>query len=497
MNFIEDVVEAFPAARRALIEVDAEGGTHVHHFGELFARSAGLSGAFAARGVGRGDVVMTLVGSRVEWVLAMLACWRMGAVALPCNPQLRRKDLELRAAAAGPKLAVGEQRYLGELPDGIPYMEMDDIAAHPRRGPGPGDPRRRRRPGAERPGGDRLHLGHDRRAARRRLPAALPRRPAAPGRALVRVARGRRGLVHGRPGLGEVDPQRLRRPLADRRRRRPPRRPIRPRGAPAPLRGAGRQRPLPGADRVPDARVAGRAGADPLAAPAGLGRRADRAGGDPGLPRATRPLDRRRLRPDRDGRDRRDGAGGGRSRPRRLDGAAAAGPRDPRRRRRAPAPAVLIGDLLRPLPRRRALRGRLVADRRPGPRGRGRLPLVRGPQRRPDPLLRVPDRPVRGRVGARLAPGGDGGRGGRRPRPRARLGGPRDRRPRRRRGALRRARARAPGARQSADGALQVPADRRVRGRTCRRRPAARSAGPSCAAVSLLGWRSTASESPS
>ena len=128
MNFIEDVVEAFPAARRALIEVDAEGETHVHHFGELFARSAGLSGAFAARGIGRGDVVMTLVGSRVEWVLAMLACWRMGAVALPCNPQLRRKDLELRAAAAGPKLAIGEQRYLGELPDGIPYMEMEDIA---------------------------------------------------------------------------------------------------------------------------------------------------------------------------------------------------------------------------------------------------------------------------------------------------------------------------------------------------------------------------------
>jgi acyl-coenzyme A synthetase/AMP-(fatty) acid ligase len=128
VNFIEDVVEAFPAARRALIEVDSQGETHVHHFGELYARSAGLSGSFAARGVQRGDVVMTLVGSRVEWVLAMLACWRMGAVALPCNPQLRRKDLELRAVAADPRLAVGEERYLGELPDGIPYMDMADIA---------------------------------------------------------------------------------------------------------------------------------------------------------------------------------------------------------------------------------------------------------------------------------------------------------------------------------------------------------------------------------
>ncbi len=129
MNFIEDVVEAFPAARPALIEVTAGGERRVHHFGELFARSAGLSGAFAARGVGRGDVVMTLVGSRVEWVLALLACWRMGAVALPCNPQLRRKDLEVRKQAANPKLAVGEARYLGELPDGIPYMDMEDVAA--------------------------------------------------------------------------------------------------------------------------------------------------------------------------------------------------------------------------------------------------------------------------------------------------------------------------------------------------------------------------------
>jgi acyl-coenzyme A synthetase/AMP-(fatty) acid ligase len=128
VNFIEDVVEGFPAARPALIEVDAQGERRIHHFGELFARSAGLSGAFAARGVRRGDVVMTLVGSRVEWVLALLACWRMGAVALPCNPQLRRKDLELRAQAADPKLAVGEAQYLGELPDGVPYMDMDELA---------------------------------------------------------------------------------------------------------------------------------------------------------------------------------------------------------------------------------------------------------------------------------------------------------------------------------------------------------------------------------
>ena len=120
MNFIEDVVERFAFARPALIEVSADGEFRRHSFGELFARSAGLSGALAARGVKRGDVVMTLTGSRPEWVIALLACWRMGAVALPCNPQLRRKDLELRVAAANPVLAVGERRYLESSPTASP-----------------------------------------------------------------------------------------------------------------------------------------------------------------------------------------------------------------------------------------------------------------------------------------------------------------------------------------------------------------------------------------
>ncbi len=105
MNLITDLLEGFPSSKLGIVAIDAEGNRRDWHFGELFARSAGLSGAFAARGVGRGDVVMTLVGNRIEWVLAMLACWRMGAVALPCNTMLRRADLELRAAAAGPSSA--------------------------------------------------------------------------------------------------------------------------------------------------------------------------------------------------------------------------------------------------------------------------------------------------------------------------------------------------------------------------------------------------------
>ncbi|HKB52276.1 MAG TPA: AMP-binding protein [Solirubrobacterales bacterium] len=129
MNFVEDVMERWPASRLGIVAVDAEGNRRDWYFGELIARSAGRSGAFAARGVRRGDVVMTLLGNRIEWALTLLACWRMGAVALPCSPQLRRHDLELRCAAAAPTLCVAGEELLGELPDGVPAMTLAEVAA--------------------------------------------------------------------------------------------------------------------------------------------------------------------------------------------------------------------------------------------------------------------------------------------------------------------------------------------------------------------------------
>jgi acetyl-CoA synthetase len=51
----------------------------------------------------------------------------MGAVAMPCNPQLRRHDLELRVNAADPKLCIGENGLLAELPDGVSSMTLSEV----------------------------------------------------------------------------------------------------------------------------------------------------------------------------------------------------------------------------------------------------------------------------------------------------------------------------------------------------------------------------------
>ena len=57
-------------------------------------------------GSGAGDVVMTLMGARAEWVFAMLGAWRLGAVALPCSEQLRAKDIALRLERTQPALVL-------------------------------------------------------------------------------------------------------------------------------------------------------------------------------------------------------------------------------------------------------------------------------------------------------------------------------------------------------------------------------------------------------
>ncbi len=262
---------------------------------------------------------------------------------------------------------------------------------------------------------DRLHLGDDRRAARR------PLRPALPARARSAQARHWLGAAEGElvwcttatgwsksarnvflaPWLcgaaallveGRFDPaERL-----------------------ATGRARGRRRALPGADRVPDARQAGPAAPDRRGCDGRSPRgRRSTPGSDRGVARGGRPRDLRRLRPDarpatsaatRSGSRSRDGSMG-----RPLPGIRGPGRRRRAAAGRAPGPRGELPDVLRPLPRIRAA-ARAASRASWWPTGdlvredERRLPLVREPRGRPDPLLRVPDRPVRGRGGVASHP---------------------------------------------------------------------------------------------
>jgi acetyl-CoA synthetase len=115
VNFVRDVVAARPPDERAAVTLAADGTRREWTFGELVAVSAAWADAFGRRGVGRGSVVLTLVGSRIEYVLAILAALRVGAATLPCSEQLRAKDIALRLARARPSLVVCDERNRAAL----------------------------------------------------------------------------------------------------------------------------------------------------------------------------------------------------------------------------------------------------------------------------------------------------------------------------------------------------------------------------------------------
>ena len=148
VNFARDVVEAAPARDRALVELRRDGSRREWSFGEVAAEAAKVAARLHSQGLRRGDVVLTLVGNRPEWVLAMVACFRLGLVALPCNEQLRPRDLEQRLRVAQPRLVVCDQRNAGVLKEAgwddpvvwVPWGRLGDAAGPPHEQLEPDDP---------------------------------------------------------------------------------------------------------------------------------------------------------------------------------------------------------------------------------------------------------------------------------------------------------------------------------------------------------------------
>ncbi|MEA2141427.1 MAG: acetyl-CoA synthetase [Solirubrobacteraceae bacterium] len=124
MNFARDVVDAAPPERLALVELARDGARREWSFAEVAERSARLAGTLERLGIGRGDVVMTLIGNRPDWVFAMVACFRIGAVVLPCTEQLRAKDLRLRLDAVRPSLILADERNRAELEGARPECRV-------------------------------------------------------------------------------------------------------------------------------------------------------------------------------------------------------------------------------------------------------------------------------------------------------------------------------------------------------------------------------------
>lgn len=73
------------------------------------ADSDALAAALAARGLRRGDRVALFLQNVPQFVIALLAAWKLGAIAVPVNPMLKERELRYVLADSGAKAIISLQ----------------------------------------------------------------------------------------------------------------------------------------------------------------------------------------------------------------------------------------------------------------------------------------------------------------------------------------------------------------------------------------------------
>lgn len=102
-------------ARFALYWEDESGATSAHTFFDLAREANRLSNALAALGVQRGDKVALVLPQRRETVVAHLAVYQMGAVAVPLSFLFGPDALEYRLADSCARVALVDPQSMGNL----------------------------------------------------------------------------------------------------------------------------------------------------------------------------------------------------------------------------------------------------------------------------------------------------------------------------------------------------------------------------------------------
>ncbi len=97
---------------------------------KLDALAGGLATVLAGRGVGTGDRVALMSSTRPEFVVALLAIWRLGAAAVLLSPSWRQTEVQHALALTEPSYAVGDNPVLAGL---MPMLHLDEpiIAGDP------------------------------------------------------------------------------------------------------------------------------------------------------------------------------------------------------------------------------------------------------------------------------------------------------------------------------------------------------------------------------
>ncbi|WP_252511232.1 class I adenylate-forming enzyme family protein [Phreatobacter aquaticus] len=94
----------------------------------LVERGEAVARALAARGIASGDRVAVLVGNRIEFVVILVACGRIGAIMVPMGIRLQTPEIAHILGDCGAKLLFHEAELASRLPplDGVTAVAVGD-----------------------------------------------------------------------------------------------------------------------------------------------------------------------------------------------------------------------------------------------------------------------------------------------------------------------------------------------------------------------------------
>lgn len=124
-NFAYDIVDEWARIKPnklAMIWTSGEDEELKFTFKDLKEQSDQTASYFQSLGISRGDKVMLILKRHYEWWLAMLACHKLGAVAIPATHMLTTKDIIYRNQKASIKaiVCVGNDYVTRQITDSLP-----------------------------------------------------------------------------------------------------------------------------------------------------------------------------------------------------------------------------------------------------------------------------------------------------------------------------------------------------------------------------------------
>lgn len=108
-NFGYDVVDEYARLcpeKRAIVWCNSKGEERIFSFGDVSGISNRIVNYFIAKGIKKGDYIMTMLNRRWEYWMTAVACHKLGAVIIPATHLLTPKDIAYRCNSVQVKLII-------------------------------------------------------------------------------------------------------------------------------------------------------------------------------------------------------------------------------------------------------------------------------------------------------------------------------------------------------------------------------------------------------